>query len=84
LRRAWSGEDEDLGSGNEGIDVQGTLIKDDEKRGKERYLRERFEGLGYDFKMRRAVGESVSGLVEAFMEEVEILVMEKRLGGWNH
>jgi hypothetical protein len=60
-------------------DAKGQAVGGKEK--KKRYLRQWYEGLGYQFVGRRTLEEAVPGLVEAFEEEVEILVMEKRLGG---
>ena len=48
---------------------------------KKKYLRRWYEALGYDFVGRRTLEECVPGLVESFEEEVEILVLEKMLGG---
>jgi GNAT superfamily N-acetyltransferase len=49
--------------------------------GKKKYLRRWYESLGYELVRKRTLEEAVPGLIEAFEEDVEILVMEKMLGG---
>lgn len=49
--------------------------------GGKNYLRRWYESFGYELVGKRALKECVPGLVEAFEEEVEILVLEKMLGG---
>ena len=65
-------------------DAQGRAVGDtsqEEKKKKKRYLRQWYESLGYGFVVKRSLEKCVPGLVEAFEDDVEILVMEKRLGG---
>ena len=59
-------------------DAQGQVVVSSAKK---KYLRAWYEGLGYEFVGKRTLGESVPGLVQAFEEEVEILVLEKGLLG---
>ncbi|KAM0696514.1 hypothetical protein Q7P36_003762 [Cladosporium allicinum] len=59
-------------------DAQGQVVVSSAKK---KYLRAWYEGLGYEFVGKRTLGESVPGLVRAFEEEVEILVLEKGLLG---
>jgi GNAT superfamily N-acetyltransferase len=49
--------------------------------GKKKYLRRWYESLGYELVRKRTLEEAVPGLVDAFEEDVEILVLEKMLGG---
>ena len=58
-------------------DAQGRVTGSSKKK----YLRRWYESLGYEFVGKRTLEEAVPGLVEAFEEDVEILVMEKMLGG---
>ena len=60
--------------------AQGLAVVSSGKK-KRKYLRAWYEGLGYEFVGKRTLGESVPGLVQAFEEEVEILVLEKGLLG---
>lgn len=53
----------------------------EKKKKRRRYLKSWYEDLGYEVVGRRALGESVPRLASAFEEDVEILVMEKELGG---
>jgi hypothetical protein len=61
--------------------AQGLAVVSSGKKKKRKYLRAWYEGLGYEFVGKRTLGESVPGLVQAFEEEVEILVLEKGLLG---
>jgi GNAT superfamily N-acetyltransferase len=58
-------------------DAQGRVTGSSKKK----YLRRWYESLGYEFVGKRTLEECVPGLIEAFEEDVEILVMEKMLGG---
>jgi hypothetical protein len=64
-------------SSSEGAGAQGRVTSSKKKK----YLRRWYESLGYEIVGRRPLEECVPGLVESFEEEVEILVLEKILGG---